>query len=118
MVAKLEADDGADVEIRHELIAGLNRFFHLNVVRQQHRLEGAEIVGLERSPHPDPLDKDEVRLGAAVFGGCDLLRGDRGEARVENSEAAYWRHGGAPNLNALDCIIHVWSWDMTAIPCI
>src|SRR5258705_9484624 len=116
MVAKLEADDGADVEIRHELIAGLNRFFHLNVVRQQQRLEGAEIVGLERSPHPDLLDKDEVRLGVDVFGGCDLLRGGRGEARGEQSEEEDWRHGWESNLNVLDCILHFWRWDMRALP--
>src|SRR3981189_199003 len=108
MVAELEADDGARVEIRHKLIAGLDGLFHLDVVRQQHRLEGAEIVRLQRSPHPDLLDEDEVRLGVDVFG-CDLLRENRGEARGEQrEEEENWLHGWEFNRNALDCILHFW----------
>jgi hypothetical protein len=108
MIAELEADHRADVEIRHELVAGLNRFFHLDVIRQQHRLEGAEIVRLQRSPHPDLLDEDEVRLGVDVFGGRDLLGADNGEARGEQHEQEDCLHGSEFNLNAPDCILHFW----------
>jgi hypothetical protein len=94
MVAKLEADGGADVEIRRELIAGLDSFFHLDVVRQQHCLEGAEIVRLQRSANPDLLDEDEVR-SISMSCGCDLMAEDRGEIEASSVSRRMGFMGGS-----------------------
>ena len=86
MVAELEADDDAGVQIRHQLIASLDCLFDLEVVRQQERLKRTQIVRLQHPPHPDLLNEDKVRFGVDVFGGCHLLSADRHDARRKQSE--------------------------------
>ncbi len=105
MVVELEADDGARVEVRHKLSASLDSFFNLDIVRQQKRLEGAEVVRLQRSPHPDLLDKDECRLSVELFGGAHLLARHRRDARGEQSKNEDWLHGWEFNPNARNCIL-------------